>query len=187
MTPSAARLVLVLIAVAAAGCEDTAEAPTSPVAADAPTGAAPAGPATDAESTDTVLGVASTSADLSTFVDLARASGLDVVLRDTSRTLTVFAPSNAAFAALGADALAALRADPVALRARLAGHALPYRLFTGDVLDEQTVGTVGEGEITLVPGTPLGVQAGGVSARVATPDLDAGNGVVHVLDAVLGS
>ena len=183
MMPSAARLVLVLIAATAAGCGDTAEAPASPATSDAPA----AQTALDAESTDTVLGVASASADLSTFVDLARASGFDAVLRDTSRTLTVFAPSNSAFAALGDGALAALRADPAALRARLAGHALPYRLFTGDVLDEQTVGTVGEGEITLVPGSPLGVQAGGVSARVATPDLDAGTGVVHVLDAVLGS
>ena len=183
MMLSVARLSLVLVATAAAGCGDTAEAPA------APTGASPASApaAPEAESTDTVMGIASASADLSTFVDLARASGLDAVLRDTSRTLTVFAPSNAAFAALGANALAALRADPAALRARLAGHALPYRLFTGDVLDEQTVGTVGESEITLVPGDPLGVRAGGVSARVATPDLDAGNGVVHVLDTVLGS
>ena len=136
--------------------------------------------------TDTVLGIAATSADLSTFVDLARASGLDAVLQDTARTLTVFAPSNAAFEALGADALAALRADPAALRTRLAGHVLPYRLFSGDALDEQTVGSVGGQEMTLVPGSPLTVREGGASARLATPDLDAGNGVVHVIDAVLG-
>ncbi len=99
----------------------------------------------------------------------------------------MFAPSNAAFEALGADALAALRADPEALRARLAGHALSYRIFSGDVLDEQTVVSVGGQEMTLVPGDPLTVRAGGATARVATPDLDADNGVIQVIDAVLGS
>lgn len=178
-------LALLALVLLAAGCGD-AEAPPAPPA---PAASDAAGPA---ESTDTVLGVAAASADLSTFVDLARASGLDAVLRDTSRTVTVFAPSNAAFDALGDDALEALRADPEALRARLAGHVLPYRLFTGDVFDEQTVGTMGESELTLVPPPdpggpdPLGVRGGGASARVATPDLDAGNGVVHVIDAVLG-
>ena len=91
---------------------------------------APAAPAPSAEasteSTDTVLGVAAASADLSTFVALARASGFDATLRDTAQTLTVFAPSNAAFEALGAEALADLRADPAALRARLAGHGVVH-------------------------------------------------------------
>ena len=137
------------------------------------------------ESTDTVLGVAAASPDLSTFVGLVRASGFDETLRDTSQTLTVFAPSNAAFAALGAEALDALRADPAALRARLSVHTLPYRLFSGDVFDEQTTSTLGDAEIALVPGEPLRVRAGSVSAAVVTPDLDAGNGVVHVVDAVL--
>jgi uncharacterized surface protein with fasciclin (FAS1) repeats len=132
-----------------------------------------------------VLGVAAASGDLSTFVELAGAAGLDATLRDTAQTFTVFAPSNAAFAALGADALAALRADPAALRARLAGHVLTFRSFTTDVDVETTVGTLGGPDITLVPGAPLGVRGGAVSARVATPDLDAGNGVVHVVDAVL--
>ena len=177
---------LLLVCLVAAGCGG-GEPPPTPAVPAAPDAAAPS----IAESTDTVLGVASASADLTTFVDLAHASGFDAVLRDTSRTLTVFAPSNAAFEALGAEALAALRADPAALRARLAGHALPYRLFTGDVFDEQQVGTVGETEIMLVPPPepgghdPLVVRGGGVSAHVATPDLDAGNGVVHVIDAVL--
>ena len=176
MTRSLALALLVL-----AGCGNDAKPPAAfdtPPAADS---------AAVADDTDTVLGVAAASADLSTFVDLARASGFDAVLRDTARTLTVFAPSNAAFEALGADALAALRADPAALRARLAGHALAYRLFTGDALDEQTVESVGGTEITLVPGDPLTVRGGGTGAHVATPDLDAGNGVVHVIDAVLGA
>ena len=153
-----------------------------------PTPAAPSAEASaeaSTESTDTVLGVAAASADLSTFVALARASGFDATLRDTAQTLTVFAPSNAAFEALPAGALAGLRADPAALRARLAGHVLPYRLFTADVDAEQTAGTAGTAELTLAPGPPLTVRRGATSARVATPDLDAGNGVVHVVDAVL--
>jgi uncharacterized surface protein with fasciclin (FAS1) repeats len=166
---------LALLLSVASGCGSDEKSPATP---------APAAPAA-AEATDTVLGVAATSADLSTFVSLAEASGLDATLGDTAQTFTVFAPSNAAFAALGADGVAALRADPAALRARLAGHVLAYRSFTTDVDVETTVSTLSGAEVTLVPGDPLGVRGGGVSARVATPDLDAGNGVVHVVDAVL--
>ena len=175
------RRFLPLRLVAVSGCGDDDKAPAAPSPAPA---AAPAAPA-EAQATDTVLGVAAASGDLSTFVELAGAAGLDATLRDTAQTFTVFAPSNAAFAALGADALAALRADPAALRARLAAHVLTFRSFTTDVDVETTVGTLGGPEITLVPGDPLGVGGGPVSAHVATPDLDAGNGVVHVIDAVL--
>lgn len=184
MTRPLALVALALLA-PLAGCGDDAKPPAAP---DATAPAAPADSAAAAlPGTDTLLGVASASADLSTFVALARASGFDAVLQDTSRTLTVFAPSNAAFEALGADALARLRADPEALRARLAGHALAYRVFSGDILDEQTVGSVGGQEMTLVPGDPLVVREGGAAAHVATPDLDADNGVIQVIDAVLGS
>jgi uncharacterized surface protein with fasciclin (FAS1) repeats len=182
------RLALLALLIVAAGCGDsTSEAPATP-AADTLAAASgePAG-ASAADDTDTVLGIAATSADLTTFVELARLAGLDAVLTDTARTLTVFAPSNAAFEALGADALTSLRADPATLRARLSGHVLAYRLFAADADAEQTVESVGGPEITLVPGTPLVVRGGGRSAQVATADLDAGNGVVHVIDSVLGS
>lgn len=167
------------VLVVASGCGD-AGTPAAP-----PLPSAEAAPEAPDESADTVLGIAAASADLSTFVELARAAGFDAALRDTSQTLTVFAPSNAAFAALPPEALAGLRADPGALRALLAGHALPYRLFSGDVFDEQTTETLGDDEIALEPGDPLRVRAGSVSASVVTPDLDAANGVVHVIDAVL--
>ena len=118
------RLVL-LAALLVASSSRRLRQPTRPTPS-GPTRPRPAPP----RPTDTVLGIAAASADLTTFVALARGSGLDAVLRDTARTLTVFAPSNAAFDALGADALAALRADPAALRARLAGHVLDYRLLS---------------------------------------------------------
>ena len=173
------RCFLAALLVATAGCSDADAPAEAPTPTETPAAAAPP------ESTDTVLGVAAAAADLSTFVDLARAAGVDAALRDTAHTLTVFAPSNAAFGALGDDALAALRDDPAALRALLLGHALPYRLFAGDVFDAQTTETLGGTEIALTPGDPLRLGAGGASAAVVTPDLDAGNGVVHVVDAVL--
>ncbi len=174
-------LLVALTALAAAGCSDPKPpTPAEPAAADS----AAAGSAAVAD--DSVLGVASSSADLTTFVALARTAGLDSVLTDTSQVITVFAPSNAAFDALGADALAALRADPAALRARLLGHALSYRLFSADADVEQTVDALDGTTLTLVPGDPLTIRSGATSARIATPDLDASNGVVHVIDAVLG-
>ena len=174
-------LLVALTALAVTGCGDPTPAATREQAAP---DRATAGSTAVAD--DSVLGVASAATDLTTFVALARTAGLDSVLADTARSLTVFAPSNAAFDALGADDLAALRADPAALRARLLGHVLAYRLFSGDADVEQTVDALGGTALTLVPGDALTVRSGATNARIATPDLDADNGVVHVIDAVLG-
>lgn len=128
----------------------------------------------------TVGTVVGTQPELTRLRALVERAGLSEALADTSRALTLFAPSDAALD--GADAL-----DDATLRARLLGHVVPARIFSTDALGEMSVETEGGGEVTLVAaddGT-LSVRAGGATARVTVPDLDAENGVVHVVDTLL--
>lgn len=166
-----------LLAVTVAACgNDTPEAPADP----APT-VSEAGPVSTRQ---TVYDVVAASPRLSTLAGLVQAAGLRETLADTARTYTLFAPENGAFADADLDAL---RADPEALRQRLLAHLLGNRTLSGDVFGEITIETVGGPEITL-DANEAGVTVRdrtGTTATVTEPDLDADNGVVHLVDAVL--
>lgn len=132
----------------------------------------------------TVYDVVAASPRLSTLASLVEAAGLRETLSDTSQTVTLFAPENRAFADVDVDAL---RADPEALRARLLAHVLANRTLSGDVFGEFSIETLAGPEITL-DATDAGVtvrDGAGTTATVTDADLDADNGVVHLVDAVL--
>ncbi len=96
---------------------------------------------------------------------------------------TVFAPTDAAFAALPAGTLEALLADPTGdLTKILTFHVVPAKAMAADLKDGQVLTTVSGGElsVSIVDGT---VMINGV--KVSTADIAAENGVVHVLDGVL--
>ena len=178
--PRPALVAALALALAACGSE-TEPAPGPAATADrgGAAGAPLVGPRTVADV------VAETPA-LSTLAELVADADLQSVLRDTSRTVTLFAPSDDAFAALSAGALDALRGDPDAVRALLDAHTLPTRLPSADVFAEITFESTGGSDLT-VDADGQGVTAGGPggAGRVVTADLDTSNGVVHVVDAVL--
>ncbi len=96
---------------------------------------------------------------------------------------TVFAPTDAAFAALPAGALDALLADPSGdLTKILLYHVVAAKAMAGDLKDGQKVATVNGEELTVTI-TEAGVFVNGI--KVSTADVAAGNGVVHVLDGIL--
>jgi uncharacterized surface protein with fasciclin (FAS1) repeats len=135
----------------------------------------------------TVYGVVTRTPELSTLAALVDAAGLRETLADADAALTLFAPSDAAFEALGADALGALRGNPEAARALLLDHALSTRMFAADVFDDMGIESLAGTELVLdASGEAVTVRDGtGVTATVVEADLDADNGVVHVVDAVL--
>jgi len=95
---------------------------------------------------------------------------------------TLFAPTNAAFAALPAGALESLLADPEQLT-----QVLLYHVIDGQAL---TAADIAEGELTTMQGAPLAVNALGDAmtvgdAAIATADLVVANGIIHVIDKVL--
>ncbi|WP_420457383.1 fasciclin domain-containing protein [Rubrivirga sp.] len=172
------RLFLALLLAALVGCAED-PAPTPPP----PTDPAPA-PAVDGR--QSVADVVSANPQLRTLARLLAASGLDATLADTATTTTLFAPTDDAFAALGDDAVAALEADPDAARAALLGHVVATRMLSVDVFPDLSIETVGGSEVSFVEaGDGLAVRSGGTTARITDADLDADNGVVHLIDAVL--
>jgi uncharacterized surface protein with fasciclin (FAS1) repeats len=118
-------------------------------------------------------------AGLSTLVAAVKAAGLQGTLASPG-PYTVFAPTNEAFAALGEETLAAVLADRALLTDILLYHVAAGELVAADVLSRSSI-TMANGETVTVNAGAVEVNGAGI---VAT-DIMAGNGVVHVIDAVL--
>lgn len=139
----------------------------------------------------TVVDIATGSEDFSTLVTALDTAGLVETLQ-AEGPYTVFAPTNEAFNAL----LEELGVTAEELLARedlsdiLTYHVVPQELLAADVIAvvEEAGGTA---EVETVNGATLSVALDGEnvvindSATVTMTDLQAGNGVVHVIDAVL--
>lgn len=134
----------------------------------------------EAAPSNTIVDVAVGAGSFTTLVTALKAAGLVETLQGEG-PFTVFAPTDEAFAQLPEGALAGLLADPDALRAVLTAHVVSGKAMAADV--------VGMTEVTTVSGdtfpisTADGVTVGGVS--VVTTDIEASNGVIHVIDAVI--
>ena len=127
----------------------------------------------------TIVDLVAEAPDLTTLRRLLRESG---VAEDLSAEgpFTLFAPSDDAFREAGE-----LPTGPDAIRQLLLGHVFSFRATSADMDFEQTVASLGGSDITVRPGSPPSVSSGGTSASVSRSDLDAGNGVVHVIGGVL--
>ena len=104
---------------------------------------------------------------------------------------TVFAPTNDAFAALLTElglSKAQLLADKPLLTAVLTYHVLPARVARASVPLGKAVTTAGGGvfKIDATPGGGLAITDGrNRVAGITRTDLEASNGVIHVIDKVL--
>ena len=96
---------------------------------------------------------------------------------------TVLAPSNKAFAAIPADALKSLLADRPALTAVLAAHVLPTAIRRDEMLAQGSARTLmGDGTVAFA------LASGAITvdgARIEVADIEAANGIIHVIDRVL--
>jgi transforming growth factor-beta-induced protein len=101
-----------------------------------------------------------------------------------NRQFTVFAPTDAAFDALFAKlGVSGVNDIPVAtLRAVLLHHVAPGQRFSGDVLASTRIRMLDKSftHAAIVNGVPT-IDG----ATILIPDVDASNGVIHVIDAVL--
>lgn len=96
---------------------------------------------------------------------------------------TLLAPSNEAFAAIPADALKALLEDRPALTAVLAAHVLPTAIRRDEMLSQSSARTLmGDGVVKFA------LDSGAITvdgARIEVADIEAANGIIHVIDRVL--
>jgi uncharacterized surface protein with fasciclin (FAS1) repeats len=129
-----------------------------------------------------VVETAAADPRFSTLVAAVQAAGLQEALA-TTENITVFAPTNEAFAALPAGTLEALLLleNREQLIAILTYHVLPSKVMAADVRS---------GEVPTLNGAPLTikvaqgrVKAGG--AEVIATDVKASNGVIHVVNRVI--
>lgn len=115
-----------------------------------------------------------------TLVAAVEAAGLVDTLKGDG-PFTVFAPTDEAFAALPAGTVEGLLEDPEALAAILTYHVVPGKVMSTDLSNEMMATTVNGADVTIM--TEGGVMVD--SANVVAADVEASNGVIHVIDAVI--
>ncbi|MEN9261197.1 MAG: fasciclin domain-containing protein [Thermostichus sp. HHBFW_bins_43] len=130
-----------------------------------------------------IVAIAAGNPDFSTLVAALQAADLVEALQ-AEGPFTVFAPTNAAFAALPAGTVESLllpenRDDLVRI---LTYHVVPAAAPSSALSSGQ--------QVTTLEGSPVTVTIeNGVikinDATVITPDIEASNGIIHVIDAVL--
>ena len=177
----AAGFAVASLALVGCSSNDDSTAEASPTAATS----APASPAdgmTDEASAGTIVDVAAANPDFSTLV----AAVTEAVLAETlgaEGPYTVFAPTDAAFEALPEGLVDALLLPE---NKEVLTQILTYHVVAGEVMSTDIqpgdVATV-EGEDITITTEDGGVQVNG--ATVSTADVEASNGVIHVIDEVL--
>lgn len=146
--------------------------------------AAPGG-RSGASGDQTIVDIAAASDDFDILVAALQETGLDEVLASEDDQFTVFAPTDAAFA----DLLEALDATPEELLARddlaqiLLYHVTDGRRYARSITNPAPVETLNGASITTDGTTLNGGGLGG--AEIVATDIEAQNGVIHVIDGVL--
>lgn len=142
-----------------------------------PTIEAPAAtPAATADIVDTAVAAGS-------FTTLAKALGA-AGLVDTLKgpgPFTVFAPTDEAFAKLPAGTVEALLADKAKLTAVLTYHVVAGKVSAADVVKLTEATTVQGGKVKIDASSGVKIN----NATVIKADIQATNGVIHVIDTVL--
>jgi uncharacterized surface protein with fasciclin (FAS1) repeats len=152
---------LVAAAVAAAGAAGGSSAPAKPAQRN-------------------IVQTAVAAGQFKTLVTLAKQAGLAGAL--SSGNLTVFAPTDRAFAQVPKKTLAQLKANRAKLRAVLLYHVVKGRVPAAKVVRLSSAKTLNGASVRIrVAGGRVFVN----SARVVKPDVMASNGVIHVIDKVL--
>ena len=141
---------------------------------------------------NTIAAIAQRTPDLSILVQALVKADLVTVL-DGTDDFTVLAPTNAAFTAfLTANNIPNLDAVPVpALRELLLNHVVLGKFVAGQLPSVGYIKTLGKGgasstnTLSMYVNKSNGVRLNGVSS-VVTADIAASNGIIHIVDAVIG-
>ncbi|MCY7277177.1 MAG: fasciclin domain-containing protein, partial [Phormidesmis sp. CAN_BIN44] len=135
-----------------------------------------------ARQTKTIVDIAASNPNFSTLVAAVKAAGLIETLSGQTQ-LTVFAPTNKAFAALPKGTLEQLLKpeNREALR-----KVLTYHIVAGALKSN----ALRSGQVKSVEGSPVNVRVMNKRVRVndanvISADVKASNGVIHVIDRVI--
>ena len=132
----------------------------------------------------TIVDVAVADGNFTTLVSALQATGLDNTLADTDSEFTVFAPTDDAFALLGQETIDSLLDDVETL-----SDILTYHVISGEVDAAAAIASAGS-TVQMVNGDEIGLSLSGDNllvnlSTVTVTDIQADNGIIHVIDAVL--
>jgi len=133
----------------------------------------------------TIVEIAQENGNFETLVTALEAAGLDSTLADENGEFTVFAPTDDAFAALPEGTLDALLADTDLLT-----DILLYHVISDSVVGSETALSLAGSTQLMANESKLAITVRGDAlylneSMVIDTDIEASNGVIHVIDAVL--
>ena len=133
------------------------------------------------EEPSTIVQTAQDAGAFNTLLTALDAAGLTSALEGTG-PFTVFAPTDAAFAAIDAEVLGDLIADTDRLARVLTYHVVPGRFTAADVAGLTSAPTLNGKDVSLsFDGSTVRVDG----ATVTSADIEASNGIIHVIDQVI--
>jgi len=184
-----AAVIALAITTAACGSDDADTAAAAPATSSAAASPSPSASASESMASADIVDTAVAAGDFTTLTAALTAAGLVDTLKGPG-PFTVFAPTDDAFAKLPAGTVDTLLKDPKGdLTQILTYHVIPGKVMAADVvkLDGQKVKTVQGGELTVgVDGDKVTLtDAAGNTVNVTMTDVEASNGVIHVIDGVL--
>lgn len=142
---------------------------------------APASAKTAASAQKTIVDVATEAGSFTTLLKALEAADLVKTLSEEG-PFTVFAPTDEAFAALPKGTLDDLLKPENKEKLK---RVLSYHVVSGELLSQN----LEAGKVTTLAEVPVEISVkDGIrvnDAKVATPDLKASNGIIHVIDKVL--
>jgi len=129
-----------------------------------------------------IVDTAAAAGDFGTLLAAAEAAGLVETLKSEG-PFTVFAPTDAAFAALPEGTVADLLKpeNKEALAAILTYHVIAGKVMSTDLVDDMEAATVNGDTVAI--NLENGVMVD--DATVTAADIEATNGVIHVIDKVI--
>ncbi len=134
-----------------------------------------------AAASQNIVQVAASNPQFSTLVSLVKKAGLVSALEAPGK-LTVFAPTNAAFAAVPKATLAKLAANKALLIKVLEYHVVKGEVLASQVVKLHSAKTLEGASVAIrVSGSSVYVN----SAKVIKTNVKASNGVIHVINGVL--
>jgi len=129
----------------------------------------------------TIVEIASEAGNFTTLVAAVKAAGLVETLSGPG-PFTVFAPTDEAFAKLPAGTVESLLKDKEKLTSILTYHVVAGKVMASDVVKLKEAKTVqGQNVAIKVEGDTVMVD----SAKVVKTDIEASNGIIHVIDSVI--
>ncbi len=131
-----------------------------------------------------IVDTAAAAGQFNTFVAAVKAAGLAETLKGTG-PFTVFAPTDEAFAKLPTGTVADLLKpeNKSKLVSVLTYHVVSGKVMSKDIAGKMTKAKAVEGASIAIDATKGGVMVD--NAKVVTADIEASNGVIHVIDTVI--